>query len=55
MCNCTEAEIPPPPPSASFGHIATDHGHILKIMQDKWTETTTHASQDPRKVTDLKF
>jgi len=47
MSNCTEAKLPPPPPCASFGHKATDHGHILKMMQDKWAETTTHTSQDP--------
>jgi hypothetical protein len=46
-----EAKLPPPPPSASFGHKATDYGHILKMIQDKWAET----SQGLPKVTDLKF
>jgi hypothetical protein len=55
MSTYTEAKLPPPPPSNSLGHKATDHGHILKMMKDNWAEATTHTSQDPPKMTDLKF
>jgi hypothetical protein len=55
MSNCTEAKLPPPPTSASFGHKATNHGLILTMMQDKWAETTSHTSQDPPKGTGLKL
>jgi hypothetical protein len=55
MSTCTEAKLPPPPPSNSFGHKATGHGHILKMMLDNWAETTTHTSQRPSESDRLKI